>query len=186
MMMSTLMSYRSLCPIHHIIPYIISYIKSSRNKGLWVCHQKRDFDIKRADLWEMALFTFLCFVHNHLDMYLWVSKQMHLSSSESRLLCAQMQNCSCGLNSLTHQMAQTLPQWQPHKFPTPTSFEFYPSVLSICPTVDLSSTLLDLFLCILHAFYLIAFQNILRSEQCCKLSFLLFTFFVETVALIKT
>ncbi len=90
-------------------------------------------------------------------------KQMHLSSSESRLLCAQMQNCSCGLNSLTHQMAQTLPQWQPHKFPTPTSFEFYPSVLSICPTVDLSSTLLDLFLCILHAFYLIAFQNILKN-----------------------
>lgn len=47
----------------------------------------------------MALFTFLCFDHNLLDMYLWVSKQMHLSISESRFLCAQMQNCSCGLNS---------------------------------------------------------------------------------------
>jgi len=49
-----------------------------------------------------GLFTFLCFDHNNLDMYLcilWVSKQMHLSSSESRFLCAQMQNCSCGLNS---------------------------------------------------------------------------------------
>lgn len=124
MMMSTLMSYRSLCPIHHI------YIKSSRNKGLWVCHQQRDFDIKRSDLWEMVLFTFLCFDHNHLDMYLWVSKQMHLSSSESRFLCAQMQNCSCGLNSLTHQMAQTLPKWQPHKFPTPISFT-HPFCLSV-------------------------------------------------------
>lgn len=94
MMLSTLMSYRSL----QYVPYISSYQVGIKDFRQW---RDTDLDIERSrkNLWKIALFIFFCFEHNHLDMYLWVSKQMHLSSSESWFLCAQMQNCSRSLNS---------------------------------------------------------------------------------------